>query len=91
MKRVLIYIVVSLFWSHSTYAQPPDWQNQHVIGENKQAPRASFITFNEVTDKYSLQDSEQYKSINGNWRFSWSKNPQTRPIDFYEAKFDKNR
>ncbi|GAG69193.1 unnamed protein product, partial [marine sediment metagenome] len=48
---------MSLWWSQVAFAQPPDWQNQHIIGENKQAPHASFITFNEVTDKYGLQDS----------------------------------
>ena len=88
MGRVLLYIVVSMLWAKMAHAQPPDWQNQQVIGANKQAPRASFITFNEVTDKYSLQDSKQYKSINGSWRFNWSENPKARPTNFYEDNFD---
>ena len=88
MKRVLKYFAVSLLWSLCANAQSPDWQNQHIISENKQAPRASFITFNEVTDKYRLQDSQQYKLINGNWRFSWAKNPESKSSDFYKPKFD---
>lgn len=80
--------MVSLSWSQVAYPQQPDWQNQHVIGVNKQAPRASFVIFNEVTSENSWQDSEQYLSINGDWRFNWSKNPDSRPLNFYEDDFD---
>ena len=29
-----------------------------------------------------------YKSLNGDWKFNWSKNPAQRPVDFYQNSFD---
>ncbi|RLD19143.1 MAG: beta-galactosidase, partial [Bacteroidetes bacterium] len=88
MNKALVFIAVCLFISQKAFTQQPDWQNQHVIGLNKEAPRASFITLNEVTDKVDLLNSSRYKLINGDWFFSWSKNPQERPVNFYTEAFD---
>ena len=88
MKKAILITLASLVYLQSAYSQQPDWQNQHIIGINKEAPHASFITYGEATDKRNLHDSKQYKLINGEWLFNWSKNPQERPSDFYRVNFD---
>lgn len=88
MNKILIALVAALLFSQTANAQQPDIQNQHVIGLNKEAPRASFITFKEVSDKFDRIDSDQYQSLNGDWKFHWSKNPQERPVEFFADSFD---
>ena len=78
----------SLFFYQLSIAQIPDWQNQQVIGKNKEKPHASFITFSEVSDNFNLEDSDNYISLNGEWAFNWSLNPKNRPMDFYATGYD---
>ena len=91
MKKKIIIFLGIIFLFQVAHSQTPDWQNQHVIGINKQVPHASFISFSEVTNKTKISDSEQYKSLNGDWKFHWSKNPDERPVDFFTTEFDAGR
>jgi beta-galactosidase len=35
-----------------------------------------------------LRESENYKSLNGDWKFNWVRKPADRPMDFYRTDFD---
>lgn len=70
----------------------PEWENPMVIGVNKEPARAIFVPYADVesalaNDGYNF-DSEYHKSLNGTWKFNWSKNPSVRPQDFYRTDFD---
>ncbi len=71
-------------------AQTNDWENAEIVEINKMDGRAWFIPFeNEkaaLTENYAA--SQQYKLLNGNWKFNWSENPGNRPVDFYKENFD---
>ncbi len=82
-------------------AQAPDWENETVIGINKEAGRATGLSFSTIDDAIKAYDlkvptdafkkwtaSPFYQSLNGQWKFHWVKQPSDRPIDFYEAKYD---
>ena len=68
----------------------PDWENETMIGRNKQPGRATFIPY--ASEKQALADaaadSPWFKSLNGNWKFHWVPKPDDRPIDFYRPDFD---
>ena len=59
-----------------------DWEDPQVIGINK-------LPYHSTLQLPSLQNTcTEIHSLNGKWRFHWSKDPWTRPIDFYRQDFD---
>lgn len=34
------------------------------------------------------ENSKWRKSLNGQWKFHWAKDPQSRPADFYKPDYD---
>lgn len=70
----------------------PDWENPQVIGINKEPPFLSFIPYQNragaLADSTLQIHSPYYKSLDGMWKFHWSKNPAERPKDFYKKNFN---
>lgn len=68
----------------------PDWENPAVFRINKEAPHASFTTFEtpERALTYNKDESAMRESLNGNWKFNMAVNPGARPADFYKNDFD---
>lgn len=68
-----------------------DWENPNFIAENKEESRASFFSY-ETKDQaleFSGEASPNYFSLNGEWKFNWSQNPEERPKNFFEDAFDR--
>lgn len=57
---------------------------------NKLAPHANAISFQdeETAQKGDIRKSAFYHSLNGDWKFKWSRNPNKRPTNFYENDFN---
>lgn len=85
----------------SVQAQAPDWENEQVIGINKEPGRATGLSFRDVPSAvraYSMRTADEarkawqpspfYRSLNGQWKFHWAKSPAERPVDFYKTDFD---
>jgi len=68
----------------------PDWENPRMIGRNKEPARATAIPFADVETALAKDPaaSPWVKSLNGSWRFHWSENPASRPVNFFEPDFD---
>jgi len=68
----------------------PEWEDQAVFGINKEPPRATSQPYadRESAVQADPTKSTYFHSLNGQWKFHWSPNPSSRPIDFYQAKFD---
>ena len=68
----------------------PDWENPAVFGINKLPPRADSVPFGSLQSalRGNREDSEYYKSLNGNWKFNWVGKPADRPVNFFEPDFD---
>jgi len=67
-----------------------DWENPAIFRINKEPAHCTLIPFGSI--KQALRgdktSSIYYKSLNGTWKFKWSKDPQSRPEDFYRNDFD---
>ncbi|UQA91590.1 glycoside hydrolase family 2 TIM barrel-domain containing protein [Streptomyces halobius] len=61
-----------------------------VFQVNREAARARLIPFHDIRSALtgSVTDSPYYRSLNGSWRFHWSKNPDERPTDFHRDGYD---
>ncbi len=80
MKRIgmLAALLLPLLGLH---AQQHDWENHHVLQINREPARAAFIPF-------GVQKGDRMLSLNGTWKFRWTKTPDERIPDFYRTDFD---
>ncbi len=62
-------------------AQTHDWENQHILHINRLAPRAAFFG-------YEHQPGDRQLSLDGAWKFHWTKTPDEQPAGFYQTHFD---
>jgi beta-galactosidase len=69
---------------------PPDWENQAVFNINREAPRAWFVPFRDLSKlgESSPMESSLIHSLNGSWKFHLAQNPGERPVDFFKENFD---
>ena len=81
MKGIICIALLCL--STITQAQENhDWENPHVLGINKLPYHATL----QLPSKWN--ECREIHSLDGQWKFRWSKDPESRPVDFYEEKYD---
>lgn len=75
--------------SGATDNNQPEWQSQYAIGQNKLEPHAYVWPFEneKAIIEGDHESSPWYRSLNGKWKFHWTKNPDNRPKDFYKPSF----
>ena len=79
-------LAITLFVGGITNAQEQhhDWEDNHVLQINREPARAYFIPFGEHQGDRTL-------SLNGQWRFRWTKTPDERVKDFYRTNYDDSQ
>ena len=80
MKRFIV-ILVSLL-AITAQAQTHDWENPAVLGINKLPYHATL----QLPSKE--KECKEIVSLDGQWLFHWSRNPEERPVDFYREDYD---
>ena len=77
-----IFLGVLLFSMNFFYAQSiPDWENPDINSLNKEKPHAYGFLSEEKLNNPLI------KSLNGIWKFKWSPDPESRPVDFYMENY----
>ncbi len=88
MKKILFLFAFAICMNVS--AQRNDWENPEVFQINREAPRATFLPYDNETaalaDTYEA--SPFYCSLDGTWKFNWVIRPDDRPVDFYKINYD---
>ena len=80
MKQIVLLLASVL--SLQVQAQQHDWENQAVLGINKLPYHATL----QLPSKQ--KECKEIVSLDGQWLFHWSRNPEERPVDFYREDFD---
>lgn len=84
-SKLSLIVTCILFSMIMTYAQEStkvnDWENPSVIGINKEKAHATFVLPSEKST------DSRVVSLNGLWRFKWSPDPDSRPVDFYKQDY----
>ena len=62
-----------------------DWENPAVLGINKLPYHATL----QLPSKE--KECEEIISLDGQWLFHWSRNPEERPVTFYEEDYDMSQ
>lgn len=67
-----------------------EWESPGNLALNKELPRAWFYSFGDVESarKVLPEYSTFRQSLNGDWKFNWSPEPDARPEEFYLPGFD---
>lgn len=60
------------------------WEDQHILSQQREAPRADFTPF--VNTK-----GDREISLDGTWKFNWTKTPEEQPDNFYRTDFDDSK
>ena len=83
MNRHIFLSILAVAIGLQTGAQGlPDWENPQVIGINKEPYHTT------LTLPSRKAECGEVVSLNGRWKFMWSKDPLHRPADFYREDFD---
>ena len=78
----LTAVVVLMMLSMQAQAQVNDWENPAVLGINKLPYHATL----QLPSKWN--ECKEIVSLDGQWLFHWSRNPEERPADFYKEDYD---
>ena len=77
-----VFVILAALLALQTQAQTHDWENPAVLGINKLPYHATL----QLPSKQ--KDCKEIVSLDGQWLFHWSRNPEERPIDFYKEDYD---
>jgi len=101
MKKLIVIVLSMLFFTHfevlaqNSTGNLPDWENPQVIGINKEPAHLSFMHYPDrigaLADSGLEVHTPYYKSLDGQWKFKWSKNPAERPKDFYKTNYNVSK
>ena len=83
MKRTITLLCAVL--AVSAQAQTRDWENPAVLGINKLPYHATL----QLPSKE--KECKEIVSLDGQWLFHWSRNPEERPVNFYENDYDTSQ
>ena len=84
MRHWLLALGVFVGLGAFAQAEHHDWEDNHVLQINREPARAYFIPFGEKAGDRML-------SLNGDWRFRWTKTPDERIRDFYHVDYDDSQ
>jgi beta-galactosidase len=67
-----------------------DWENSEMIGLHKEPGHSTLLPYpdRQTALEQKADASIFYKSLNGNWKFRWTKKPADRPLDFWKTDYD---
>jgi beta-galactosidase len=68
----------------------PDWENPRVVERNREPAHATLVPYDNEQKalKGNRSDSSWYMSLDGDWKFSFTKNPKLAPKNFFRVDFD---
>ena len=84
MRRWLLTLGVVVSLGALAQTAHHDWEDNHVLQINREPARAYFIP-------YGQTQGDRMLSLNGDWRFRWTKTPDERIRDFYRVDYDDSQ
>jgi len=93
MKKLLLLLGLASFLLSSAQTLEFDWENPQIIQKNKEKAHATLIPYATVKEALSFHEEQSpfYRSLNGEWQFHWSENPDSRPKYFYSETYDRSK
>ena len=99
LRSIVALTLLAASAAFSVQAQTPEWEDPQNVGENREAPRASFIAYpkpqsalNNANPIKPLIDRREaspwYRSLNGLWKFQYAETIDARTQNFFQYNYD---
>ncbi len=95
MCRIYILFIFSILSVQNIYSQQvefntTDWQNPAIFEKGQTKPHAFHVPFSstQAALKNRVSKCENYKLLNGQWKFKWVETPVQIPENFWQPDFD---
>ncbi len=74
----------------SVAAQSDEWRNPRVNAVNRAPMHTSYFAYENASaaTQSVKEESDNYLSLNGWWKFNWVRDADMRPTDFWKTSFD---
>ena len=82
MKRLYLCTMMLAAFISALAQTTHDWENPSVLSINKLPYHATL----QLPSKW--KECKEIVSLDGQWQFHWSRNPEERPADFYREDYD---
>ena len=91
-KITLVGLLTIVFVIEIFAQQKPEWNDLSILQLNCEPPHATMMTYPnaQMALDNDPASSPWFQSLNGDWKFKWSKSVNDRPIDFFENSFNDN-
>ena len=93
--RTLLILTAATVGSFAAIAAGPrgdEWQDNQALSFGKEPTRAAFVPFSTLEGALGIlpRYSDRQVSLDSDtaWRFNWSKDPASRPADFFKPDYD---
>lgn len=89
MKKQFITGLLAAF-ALTAAAQSNEWLDPEVNAVNRAPMHANYFAYEspEKADKAVKEQSANYMTLNGTWKFFWVKNADARPTDFWKTGYN---
>ncbi len=82
MKHLLLIVIITIIGATAKAQLVNDWENPAILGINK-------LPYHSTLQLPSKEkDCKEIVSLDGQWSFRWSKNPDERPKGFQNVDYD---
>jgi beta-galactosidase len=83
-------LTLALICSSLFAQQKPEWDDPAIIQTGAEKPRSTAMIYptRALALTFDPARSPWRLSLNGTWKFHWSKNPASRPVNFFETAFN---
>ncbi|UVV56801.1 DUF4981 domain-containing protein [Bacteroides fragilis] len=90
MKRQLLTCCLMAMCSLATMAQHDEWKNPEINAVNRAPMHTNYFAYSssEEAAKADKENSSNFMTPNGIWKFNWVKNADARPTDFYRTDYN---
>ncbi len=88
--KLMFIFSIAVLPLNVVWARGTEWNDPSVTEVNAEPARAGFMVYADAASalEYEPEQSPYYKSLNGVWKFAWSRRPVDRPVDFHQAGYD---
>lgn len=85
--KIICFFLLSVLSCLSISASAPHWQNPEVNSENRIQMHTDWFAYR-PGEAFVKEESSNYMTINGKWKFNWVEDVDMRPMDFFSIGFN---
>lgn len=90
MRKQLLTCCLAMLGVTTVMAQSNEWLNPEVNAVNRAPMHTNYFAYEseQAAAKGLKENSANFMTLNGTWKFNWVRNADQRPMDFYRTDFN---